>query len=331
LAGIAASESLLSRGHEVTVVHNSALPTSTGIATGMYNPVVFRRLNLSWMIHDILEPMHDFYKKLEKRWGIALQQEIEFVKRIPSTDYAQLWEKRRLEPLHDQFMGPIQDGYGPVYQAGIIDCETLQLSYVHEMKKGGRLIDEAFDHDAITFHEQETKYKDQPYDLVLFCEGPYAVHNPFFEWLPFNLCQGEWITIETDRPLDDRVVNNKTNVIPLGGNRYKLSSTYSWKTLDWNPSEEAKEELIQNFRELYDVTFRVVDHRAAIRPTVADRRPYLGRHPQHPSLAIFNGLGSKGVMLAPYLAQHLCRHLLDGEDLMPEVDIARHAKRLRQA
>ena len=117
----------------------------------------------------------------------------------------------------------------------------------------------------------------------------------------------------------------------MGENRYKLSSSYSWKTLDWQPHDEAKEELLKGFEELFDVPYTLVEHRAALRPTVSDRRPYLGRHPEYASLAIFNGLGSKGVMLAPYFSQHLASHLLDGTPLLPEVDIKRHLKRFHRS
>lgn len=136
--------------------------------------------------------------------------------------------------------------------------------------------------------------------------------------------------IESNERLTDKVLNNKTNIFPIGENRYKLSSTYSWSTLDWDTHEEAAAELLENFKMLFpEATYEVIEQRAALRPTVADRRPYLGAHPDHPMLYIFNGLGSKGVMLAPFFSQHLYNHIFHKHALMEEVDIHRHLKRFR--
>jgi len=328
LAGISIAERMLEMNIDVHILSDTQRPSSTRIATGMYNPVVFRRLNLSWMIDDLLPVMHDLYSALEKKLGIALNEPIRFAKKIPSEDYATLWQKRQPDEPHVRYMDPIHDGYGPVKQAGMIDCTELQRAYQDWLRTNGRLIDRNFSYDELALTDHGVKIEEGEFDTVIFCDGPYAVENPYFNWLPFNLCQGEWIIIETESPLPiDQVVNNKTNVIPLGGNRYKLSSTYSWKTLDWQPHEEAKQELIKNYEKLFQVPYTVVEHEAAQRPTVADRRPYLGRHPKHKQLAIFNGLGSKGVMLTPYFSKHLVEHLLEGKELMEEVDILRHGKR----
>lgn len=331
LAGIAIAERFIAAHCDVTVWTNTTQASSTGIATGMYNPVVFRRLNLSWMVEDLLPEMHSFFSSLEEKLAISLKGPIDFARRIPSDDYHHLWETRRSEPPYSTFIGPILNGYGSVKHAGMVDCSLLKTQYEQYLLSNHRLIDRPFSFDELSFKDGQVCLAEGDYDLAVFCDGPYAVQNPYFNWLPFNLCQGEWITLQTDAPLTKRVLNNKVNIIPMGENRYKLSSSYSWKTLDWQPHDEAKEELLKGFEELFDVPYTLVEHRAALRPTVSDRRPYLGRHPEYASLAIFNGLGSKGVMLAPYFSQHLASHLLDGTPLLPEVDIKRHLKRFHRS
>ncbi|HNM27974.1 MAG TPA: FAD-dependent oxidoreductase, partial [Saprospiraceae bacterium] len=69
--------------------------------------------------------------------------------------------------------------------------------------------------------------------------------------------------------------------------------------------------------------YEIVAHRAAVRPSTKDRRPFLGLSLLDPRVALFNGLGTKGALLAPYWAQHLADHLLNGAALDPEVDIRR--------
>lgn len=329
MAGIALAEQLHRADCEVTVLSQTLQESSTGIATGMYNPVVFRRLNLSWMVEDLLPLAVDFYHHLEKKLGVTLFQPMELAKRIPSEDYARLWENRQANKPHSDYMAPIQSGFGEVKQAGMIHCALLKQAYEAHLATEGALINRSFDYAELHFEDNLVHIGDEHYDLLVFCEGPFGVENPYFNWLPFNICRGEWIIVETAAPLTDRVLNNKTNVIPMGGNRYKLSSTYNWDELNWNPHEQDKESLLKDFKELFDVPYKLIEHRAGLRPTVADRRPYLGRHPEHSSIAIFNGLGSKGVMLAPYFAKHLTEHLLQDTPLLAEVDIQRHIKRFQ--
>ena len=69
--------------------------------------------------------------------------------------------------------------------------------------------------------------------------------------------------------------------------------------------------------------FEVVAHHAAIRPTVKDRRPFIGQHPQFPVLGIFNGFGTKGASLVPFFAEQFVDNLLNGKPLEKEVDIRR--------
>jgi glycine/D-amino acid oxidase-like deaminating enzyme len=93
------------------------------------------------------------------------------------------------------------------------------------------------------------------------------------------------------------------------------------------PTQEKKAFLLDQVRAILQVSFEVLDHRAAIRPTVKDRRPLLGRHPQFPQLALFNGLGTKGASLAPYWANHFADVLLSSAPLDPEVALGRQMGR----
>ena len=76
-----------------------------------------------------------------------------------------------------------------------------------------------------------------------------------------------------------------------------------------------------------DADVEVLEHEVGIRPTVIDRRPLLGKHPEFDNILIFNGLGTKGVMLAPYFAQHLV-DFIEGNilELEGEVNINRFNK-----
>ena len=67
-------------------------------------------------------------------------------------------------------------------------------------------------------------------------------------------------------------------------------------------------------------------HHAGIRPTMLDRRPVLGRHPEYPSLYVYNGLGTKGYMLAPLLSKEMADFILTETAVDKEVSLGRFSK-----
>jgi glycine/D-amino acid oxidase-like deaminating enzyme len=69
------------------------------------------------------------------------------------------------------------------------------------------------------------------------------------------------------------------------------------------------------------VPFEVIHHGAGVRPSAKYRRPFIGFHPAHPNIGIFNGMGTKGISLAPYFAEHFADHIAEGKALMAEVDV----------
>jgi glycine/D-amino acid oxidase-like deaminating enzyme len=60
-----------------------------------------------------------------------------------------------------------------------------------------------------------------------------------------------------------------------------------------------------------------------VRPATRDRQPFLGVHPQHQHLAIFNGFGAKGSLMIPWFSQQMCHYLLHHQVLSDEADIRR--------
>ena len=93
-------------------------------------------------------------------------------------------------------------------------------------------------------------------------------------------------------------------------------------------TEKAKSELIEKLSQFTNFKFEVISQQAGIRPTVKDRRPLIGTHPNFNKLHVFNGLGTKGVMIAPFYSDELLEYILNGRDLDKEVNITRYAKYL---
>ena len=106
-------------------------------------------------------------------------------------------------------------------------------------------------------------------------------------------------------------------------NLYWVGATNAWHFEHNLPTEAHKQLILNELREILNCPFEVVAHHAAIRPTVKDRRPFIGQHPQFPVLGIFNGFGTKGASLVPFFAAQFVDNLLNGKPLEKEVDIKR--------
>jgi len=90
------------------------------------------------------------------------------------------------------------------------------------------------------------------------------------------------------------------------------------------PTDQGKQELIDRIKELLHCDFEIIEHLAGVRPTVNDRRPLLGTHPSQKNIHILNGLGTRGVMLAPAMALDLFNYIENQKPLHKSVNIERY-------
>ena len=159
----------------------------------------------------------------------------------------------------------------------------------------------------------------------IFCEGFQGMNNPFFNYLPFNPVKGEVLDVEIKGIELSEIINQGAFVVPLSEDTFRLGATYSWHELDFQPTEQGKEDLLGKYHKLMKPDVSVITHQAGVRPATKDRRPLVGMHPEFQQIGIFNGLGSKGVSLAPYFAKQFVEFLVNGKELSPEVNINRFA------
>ena len=82
--------------------------------------------------------------------------------------------------------------------------------------------------------------------------------------------------------------------------------------------------MIDKIGNFFKQKYQVTDQKGAVRPTVKDRRPFIGRHPKITNAYIFNGMGTKGVSLSPYFADQFIAQLFEGTDLDKQVNIERY-------
>jgi glycine/D-amino acid oxidase-like deaminating enzyme len=185
------------------------------------------------------------------------------------------------------------------------------------------LRDERLDPDKLSMGNGEVVYDGVSASRILFCDGIQSLQGRFFDWLPFQPVKGEIITIESAADFD-KIINRGVFLLPLGDGKYKVGATYDWNDTSNKITDSARKELNQKLDQLLKLKYTVVDQAAGIRPATKDRRPFIGIHPEFEQIGIFNGLGTKGVSLAPYFADRFSDSLERGLELDSEVNISRY-------
>lgn len=334
LAGIAFAETALHNNKSILVFDNNS-QTSSKIAAGIYNPIILKRFSVVGDAQEQLTLLMFFYSNLEKKLNLKLDYQIPVLRKFFSVEEQNNWflahDKPKLTPFLDATLcfskfknidSPF--GFGKVLKTGFVNTSFLLEAYTSFLKLNNLLVQETYDYQVLQIHDDYIEYKNIKAKNIVFAEG-FGMHsNPFFKHLPLDGTKGEIIVIKALDLDIDVILNASLYVVPLGNYLFKIGATYEWEDKSQNPTKKGKLELITKLKEIITCEFEVMEHLAGIRPTVKDRNPLVGSHPTHKNLHILNGLGTRGVMLAPFLAQKLYYSIENGIALPKEMDCNRY-------
>ena len=333
LAGLAFTNELRKMNKSFVVFEDNSQNSSI-VAGGVYNPVILKRFTPVWDAENQLKVALPFYNELETLLNSQFDYKLDVQRVFKSIEEQNNWfiacdhlqlsnymspgiEKTKYEGVISEF------GFGRLVHTGRVDTKKLLLAYRTFLEKEKCIQFERFAYDDLVIEDDEFKYKDISAAKIVFCEGYGLKSNPYFNHLPMQEAKGELVTIYAPNLNIDFLLKAAVFVLPLGANLYKVGATFNWKDKTLDPTEEGKKELLEKLDSFITVPYTIVDQSAGIRPTVKDRRPLIGRHPNHRNMAILNGLGTRGVMIAPTAAKDLFAHLENNEPLNPEYAIDR--------
>lgn len=308
--------------------------SSSRIAAGIIHPVTGRRIVKTWRAEELIPFAEKIYAEFGHRFNRQFYYSKSILEIYSSVKNRNDWISRSADPMMNIYIGaeyfPTDNsGITPknqgiqVKQGGHLLIGDLLNRYRDYLLNKKLLVSETIHYDDLVISKQGITWKDISADAVVFCEGANAQFNPWFSGLPFLPAKGEILTVEAPLLSTQFIINKGLYILPIGNNLFKVGSTHEWNYENNLPSEEARAKLVKQLSLLIDVPFLVVNHEAAVRPTVKDRRPFLGTHRDNQCLHIFNGLGTKGVLLAPFFAHQLCEWLVNKKPLEKEVNINR--------
>lgn len=333
IAGIAVTGHLHVQGKKVLVVDANEVKASV-VAAGMFNPVILKRFSMAWNGDEQLEYAKVFYKNLEEKLQSIFIEPMNVLRKFNSTKEQNSWFSKLDNPVLSKYMSGelFQDsimGVDTPYDCGILEStgriliKDLIDKYLLDLKNENAFVEEVFDFSMLKILNNHIEYKGFKARNVVFCEGYNLRKNPFFKNLPLIGNKGSYIVIECEGLKLTKALKAHFFLIPLGADQYKFGATYEnhFKNVDHDTA--AKANLVEELEKLISVPYRIICQQTGVRPTVIDRRPLVGRHSKYNRLFVCNGMGTRGVMIAPTAAKHLVSCILEAKPIPKEMNINR--------
>ncbi|MFZ4634020.1 MAG: NAD(P)/FAD-dependent oxidoreductase [Saprospiraceae bacterium] len=324
IAGTVLSWVLRNHGAEVVVADAGFADTASAAAAGIVNPITGKNYVKSWRIDAFLPAAKALYRQMEQVLGIEIWQERPILRLLGAVHERNNWDARLGLPDYEGYMGGTAEvsewsaylhphfSFGQVIGGGRVDFGALLPAYRKYAREEGFITTATIQADALP----------AGYDAVIFCEGHRAAQNPLFSTLPWQMNKGEALLVRFPGmalPYPEAMLKKTILMAHVGEGLYWAGAPYIHRYEDPYPSPEGRRFVEEDLQAMFRIPYIVEDHVAGIRPAVAGRRPFVGRHPLHPEVVLFNGWGAKGASLTPYWAAQLAEHLMNGKPLDAEV------------
>lgn len=334
LAGSCLALHLLWRGKKILVFDLPEKNRASTIAAGLFNPITGKRLSQSWKAAELFPYLFEFYSRAENFLNCRFFHPVPIYRPFSSVQEQNEWMARSAENGLGKFIEKIftssayaqsKDRFGGVLtrQSGYLNVNlftsTVRKLLVHQ----NSLAQNHFHGKYLAYKVDGVSYNDIAASNIIFCDGMHSLKNQIFEWLPLRPLKGETLLISMDQK-PELIYNRGVYIVPTEGDgRYLVGATYDPLSKTEGITQTSRIELEEKLQELIQTPYKIIEQNWGIRPTSPDRRPMLGSHPDRKFVITFNGLGTKGVSLAPYFSNMLAEWM-DGKTELPlDINIER--------
>jgi glycine oxidase len=322
LAGCVLALQLTQVGKKVLLIGNDQ-NISSRVAAGLFNPVTGKVLSKTWLADEVFKAVHTFYPAAEKLTGQHFFHSMPIYRPFLTIEEQNEWMGKSASPewmpfIKKVFTTPagwpgVNDPLGGLLlqQTGFVDTIAFMRATKDFFLGTHQFMSETFDYTGLTIRESEVTYKHVVSTNIVFCEGVNANQNPHFKWLPVRPLKGETLTVKAALPAE-AIVNRGVYAVPTNEGHFKIGATYETQHLHPGITNKGRHELEGGFMSIFTQPFTVTSQEWGLRPTTPDRRPLMGEHPVHKNVFVLNGLGTKGVSLAPFAGGLLTNFFMTG-------------------
>ncbi|QIE59358.1 FAD-dependent oxidoreductase [Rasiella rasia] len=340
IAGVTLAESLLQRG-KTFVVYDDAAKGATTASGGVLNPTVLKRFTAAWNASEFFETAIPFYSQLSDRLNASLINTTTIHRIFNSIEEQNNWmvasDKKELSQYLASEITSNQNpainapfGLGAVKEGAMLQPKELIEKFRAYLKDRELLRIGQLDFNALQVTSNDIRYQDISAANIIFSQGASVVNNPFFKLSVspkddrvFVGNKGEYVLFKAPALQLNEVLKGPVMIIPLDDHLYKVGASYSRDDFSEETTIRAKEEILQKLKKMISCNFEVVGQVAGVRPTVIDRKPLLGGFDDTLPVYFMNGLGTRGLSMAPLLSTWLLDFIEKKTVLPKEVDVKR--------
>ncbi len=332
IAGCSLALELHAAGKRVLLLDPRDESGGSRVAAGIVNPIVPKGVKMTWGIAHMFPGLEGVYRRWEGMLGAQFFQAMSLVQVFANEGMALEWEKRMADPETAHWIGPelldledmVEDpaGHCLIKHCGRLDVNGFCDAVAAFFEKRGEFRRGTFAHAQLKEAADALLYEDIRAGGIIFCEGMGVKQNPWFGHLPFIPVAGDILELSIPGLPRQRILKNGFWLVPVedgSHERFLAGSNYHAGSESREPVQADAEAILAHLHTWIRADIRLIAHKRGVRPTVQRRRPYIGRHPEHDRLYIFNGFGSKGVSLCPWLAGEMRDFLISGKALPEEV------------
>lgn len=332
IAGSILGYTLKKAGHSICILDDNLRHSSTKVAAGLVSYISGKRLTLSWRAHDLIPYAHRFYAELENDLGTPFYHHLSSLRIFTTEEERRIFEKKRTRPEFQEFYGDvfesknsfnIQAPFGGVQLKDSSFLDTAEFLSAMSDYFGSDLHHTQVNWNDITLTESGIHYQDYHAQHIVCCSGYNVTQTPWFDSLPYRPARGQTLTMAVPNIQDDTIYNFGRWMVPLKNGLFKFGATYEWDDMTPVISDTSRAELLEHFHRHFDTSPQVKNQEVGVRCMVKDLCPIIGFLRDKPSVGIFSGFGSKGVMMVPYFAEQLVQHMKESAPLDQDVALER--------
>jgi glycine oxidase len=336
IAGCSLAWQWLLNGKSILMISDTKKGSSS-VAAGVYNPIILKRFTSVWKAGEQLDVVNDFYPVIEAKLSLKFLHPIHILRRFHDEKEIKTWlKKSSKDDLKNFMVSNVSEynnesidapfGYGQVSGTGWLDTIGFMNGTINCLKHCSLYLHEQFDYESLNHFEDHITYKNHHANKIIFAEGYKMLKNPYFKFLPMLGNKGEVLTIKVPGLKLDYIIKSSVFLMPYIDDLFWVGATYSRDDLSDLPTDSSKEFLTSRLERFLKVPYQIVDHKHGIRPTSIDRRPFVGSHSEFKNFMVFNGMGSRAVLISPWAAKQLYDSIYNEATLDPEMDIKRFDK-----
>ncbi len=331
LAGSLLGYRLIQTGHRIVII-DPATENASRIAGGLINPVTGMRFVKNPNAEVCLSHARQLYQELHSTFNTPFFLDKKLIRFFKNEEEKAAFNKRKDNPGYQgffnhstqnkthlaNFISPFgvieQRQTGQVLTARLL-ARLQQFFITHNSYQRTRL-----HYNDLIIENDGIQWRNISAQNIIFCEGYHSTQNPWFSWLPFQPAKGEILTLQSTLPLPKEMISYGSWLIPEPELTFKVGATFDTKNMDCQPTVTGKKSLIRALKKINPRlgSAALVAHHAQVRPCTRDKQPFIGRHPQHRHLFIFNGFGAKGCLEIPWYSQLFYKHLTTASASIPE-------------